>query len=597
MISLRANALPEAAPGAVLIAGRYRVLRLLGQGGMGAVYAVLDSVTKRELGLKRLSPHASAATAGLFEREYHTLAGLRHPCIVEVYDYGRDDDGLYYTMELIDGVDLSKQAPMAWRDACRDLRDAASILGILHARKLLHRDLSPRNLLRSRNGRLKLIDFGALTKFGVASELVGTPPFVAPEALRTAPLDQRTDLFALGALGYWLTTGVHAYPARSLGELPRLWQTELVPPSELLSLLDSKVLEPIPPELDALLASLLRIEPGERLDNTGELIDRLNAIAGLEPEAHDMAVQGYLDSKAFVGRERERERALALLREASAGEVKTLLVEGEAGVGRTRFLQELVVMLQLGGALPLVADQNLGARPYGVAERLLLSMFRLLPEQTREAVGHHAMLLSSLSKELRAELRVTARPSLVHASAETRIRVLSALREVILTLSRERLLAIVVDDVQAIDEESQALLTALAHGESGHRLLIVAALGRAGGRELSAALTNLRGQSTRLRLLPLNAGETLDLLRSVFGHAPYLNRLAERLYRASEGNPAYCLELAAHLVQTGAAQYQEGAWSLPVELSNEILPASRQAAHVARLERLSSEARELARSL
>ncbi|MDB4991086.1 MAG: multi-sensor signal transduction multi-kinase, partial [Myxococcaceae bacterium] len=284
-------------------------------------------------------------------------------------------------------------------------------------------------------------------------------------------------------------------------------------------------------------------------------------------------------------------------REASAGEVKTLLVEGEAGVGRTRFLQELVVVLQLGGALPLVADQNLGARPYGVAERLLLSMFRLLPEQTREAVGEHAMLLSSLSKDLRAELRVTARPSMVHASTETRVRLLGALREVILTLSRDRLLAIVVDDVHAIDEESQALLTSLAHGEPGHRLLLVAALGREGGRELSAALVNLRDRSTRLRLLPLSASETLDLLRSVFGAAPYLSRLAERLYRASEGNPAYCLELAAHLVQTGAAQYREGAWSLPVELSSESLPASRQAAHVARLERLSGEARELARSL
>ena len=153
-------------PSEPLIAGRYRVERLLGQGGMGAVYAVVDVTSNKLLALKRLPASASAATAALFEREYHTLAGLRHPSIVEVYDYGSDAEGAFYTMELIDGRDLSKDAPMPWRDVCRDLRDTASILGLLHARQLLHRDLSPRNLLRSHNGRLKLIDFGALAPFG-----------------------------------------------------------------------------------------------------------------------------------------------------------------------------------------------------------------------------------------------------------------------------------------------------------------------------------------------------------------------------------------------------------------------------------------------
>ncbi|MDB4977594.1 MAG: serine/threonine protein kinase [Myxococcaceae bacterium] len=592
-----ASAVASVPPHTVIIAGRYRVQRLLGQGGMGAVYAVVDLSNQRELALKRLASGASAATAALFEREYHTLAGLRHPCIVEVYEYGRHQGELFYTMELIDGVDLSKQAPMPWRDACRDLRDAASILGILHARQLLHRDLSPRNLLRSRSGRLKLIDFGALAKFGPSSELVGTPPFVAPEALRGAALDHRTDLFALGALAYWLVTGVHAYPARSLSDLPRLWESELAPPSELLRVLGSNTLEPIPAELDVLVATLLRREPSERLGSTGELIDQLNAIAGLEPEVQETAVQGYLNSKAFVGRTRERERALSLLAEASEGTVRTLLVEGDAGVGRSRFLQELVVVARLSGALPVLADQGLGARPYGVAERLLLQLLRTLPDQTREAVADHASLLSSLSKEVRAELRVTARPSMLHASAETRIRLLNALREVLLTLSRDRLLAIVVDDVQAIDEESQALLAALAHAEPGHRLLLVAALGREGKRDSAPALNSLRSQATRMRLLPLSQPEIHELLRSVFGPAPYLNRLSERLHRASDGSPAYCLELATHLVETGQAVYQEGAWSLPVELASDSLPASRQAAQVARLDRLTEPARALARNL
>jgi tetratricopeptide (TPR) repeat protein len=580
-----------------VVGGRYRVLRQLGQGGMGAVYAVHDRVSERELALKRLTHGANAATAALFEREYQTLAGLRHACIVEVYDYARDGDDPYYTMELIEGSDLSRQAPLQWRAACRDLRDAASILGVLHARRLLHRDLSPRNLLRSKSGRLKLIDFGALADFGPSTEIVGTPPFVAPEALRAQALDQRTDLYALGALAYWLVTGVHAYPARKLSELPGLWQSEPLPPSEALAMIGSDLLEPAPPELDQLIAALLRSEPSERPHDTGELIDRLNAIAGLEAEAPQTAARGYLDSKAFVGRVRERQRALARFSESCAGTPRTLLVEGDAGVGRSRFLQELALLTQVGGATTVRVDDASTDKPFGAAERMLLELLRTLPDQTRRAVGEHAGLLANLSKEVRAELREPASTSSVHAAGELRVRLLGALRDVFDVLSRERALALFIDDVHKIDDESQALLAALAHGGPGHRRLLVAALGREEARDGSPALVSLRGQATRIRLLPLKNSETLELLRSVFGQTPYLSRLAERVHRVSEGNPAYCLELAAHLVETGHAIYRDGSWNLSADMSDEGLPASRQAAHTARLERLSIPAQALARQL
>jgi serine/threonine protein kinase len=302
------NASAAALPEQLIIAGRYRVEQLIGQGGIGAVYAVVDGASGKRLALKRLSADANSAAAGLFEREYHTLAGLKHPCIVEVYDYGSDALGAFYTMELVEGGDLSRAAPMPWREACRNVRDdAASLLGLLHARRLVHRDLTPRNLLRGPSGRLKLIDFGALAAFGPSNEVAGTPPFIPPEALRTRNLDQRSDLFSLGALAYWLVTGTHAFPARTLAELPAQWESALALPSELLALRNDG-LPAIPPELDTLIASLLRREPAERLGSTAELIDRLNALADLEPESQAVAVQGYLDSKAFVGRKRERAR-------------------------------------------------------------------------------------------------------------------------------------------------------------------------------------------------------------------------------------------------------------------------------------------------
>ena len=161
----------------------------------------------------------------LFEREYHTLVRLKHPRIIEVYDYGLTDQGPYYTMELLDGQDLQQLAPLPYREACRHLRDVASSLALLHAHRLVHRDVSPRNVRLTADGRAKLIDFGALATFGIAEDVVGTPPSMAPEVLRRLPLDQRTDLFALGAIGYWALTGRHAFPARTVQDLPSVWQT------------------------------------------------------------------------------------------------------------------------------------------------------------------------------------------------------------------------------------------------------------------------------------------------------------------------------------------------------------------------------------
>src|SRR5690606_21079011 len=148
------------------VAGRYTLEALLGQGGAGEVWRARDASTGKRLALKLLKANASAKQVALFEREYHTLAGLRHPNTIEAYDYGTHEQGPFYTMEILEGADMTEAGPMPWRDVCGVLRDVASALALLHARKLLHRDVSARNVWRTGEGRIKLIDFGALTSFG-----------------------------------------------------------------------------------------------------------------------------------------------------------------------------------------------------------------------------------------------------------------------------------------------------------------------------------------------------------------------------------------------------------------------------------------------
>ncbi|HKU41365.1 MAG TPA: protein kinase, partial [Polyangiales bacterium] len=133
----------------MLIAERYRVDAALGQGGAAQLYRVTDVATGRELALKLLHDGAQRRLRELFELEYQTLASLEHPRTPQVFEFGSDGRAVFYTMELLQGGDLSASAPLPWRSVCAHLRDASQALGLLHARALLHRDVSPRNLWRT----------------------------------------------------------------------------------------------------------------------------------------------------------------------------------------------------------------------------------------------------------------------------------------------------------------------------------------------------------------------------------------------------------------------------------------------------------------
>jgi serine/threonine protein kinase len=278
--------------------GRYELKSEVARGGMGAVYRAYDRLAEREVAYKRLVvPHnrLHALFVGLFQREYDTLVQLKHPAIVDAYEYGFDAQGPFYTMELLTGQGLMELAPLPAREVCRILRDVASALALLHARRLIHRDLSPSNVRLNGEGRTKLIDFGALTPFGPAPNIVGTPGFMAPETLeRGSELDQRADLYALGALAYFALTRKTAVRARTLAELPVAFLAPVEPPSRHAD---------VPPALDELVMGLLARNPLARPQSAAEVMERLTAIADLGPEPDEALVaESYMASPRLVGR-------------------------------------------------------------------------------------------------------------------------------------------------------------------------------------------------------------------------------------------------------------------------------------------------------
>ena len=181
---------------------------------------------------------------------------------------------------------------MPWKEACALSYDVASSLALLHSRRLVHRDVTPRNIRRTRDGKAKLIDFGAMVPMGQGAMVVGTPSFVAPEVALGSALDARADLFSLGATLYFALTGRAAYPARDFNQLPEMWRSKPPPPSHFV--------DTVPRALDALIVSLLDLEPSMRPHTAFEVMHRLSAIAGLERVEPPSVSRAYLTAPAMV---------------------------------------------------------------------------------------------------------------------------------------------------------------------------------------------------------------------------------------------------------------------------------------------------------
>ena len=581
-----------------IIAGRYRVHNALGRGGMASVWTVEDEITGRRLALKRLSKRANARHVALFQREYYTLASLRHPCIVEVYDYASDAKGPFYTMERLDGSDLAELAPKPWAAVCRILRDVALVLALLHARRLVHRDISARNVWLTPEGRVKLIDFGTMATFGKPGDVAGTPPFVAPESLRGPGIDQRTDLYSLGALGYFLLSGMNAFPARTLAGLEAAWKERPRSASHRVAELKRDDLPEVPAELEKLLQALLSRDPLARPTTAVDVVDRLNVIGSLERDTQVRAVDSSLSSPAFVGRTAERGTMRAAFASARARKASSVVVESAPGLGRTRLLVEFALETTVAEAVVLQADPHLYRETYGVAQQFALRLLDALPAEALAAAQHHASTLGHLSHALRERLGLAQEQLAVmpQAHGETRLRVLAALRDWFLDVAREHPVVLIADDLEAFDEASAAWLAALAREANTHQLLVVAALGT-DSAHLGPAATTLRQGATRLALQPLSREETSELFRSVFGDVQHLARFAEMVYQRSEGNPGHAVDLAEHLGREGVVAYVEGAWVLPQTIDAASLPANRADAEIARLARLPAHARAIGQAL
>jgi serine/threonine protein kinase len=273
---------PPLAEGTVI--GAYRILRVLGAGGMGVVYEAEDTRLHRRVAVKSLSPRLSGEESQRqrLKQEARAAAALAHPGIAMVYALEEVDDQIFIISEYLDGETLRAEIDRGRLPigvALDTARDVARALCAAHERGIVHRDLKPENIIRTVSGAVKILDFGLAQFSGAARDLrsftrltepgllAGTPPYMAPEQLLGRETDFRTDQFAFGVLLYELCSGEHPFGGGSLpSTIARILAAEPEPLQRN---------HEVSPEVAQIIDRCLQKDPVGRYDSTQQLVQAL----------------------------------------------------------------------------------------------------------------------------------------------------------------------------------------------------------------------------------------------------------------------------------------------------------------------------------
>jgi len=274
--------------------GQYALEQKIGEGGMGSVYRGRHAMLRRPTAIKLLEPaKTTQVSVERFEREVQLTSQLSHPNTITIYDYGRTDEGIfYYAMEYLEGLSLQdlveRDGPQPDGRVVNILLQVCGSLAEAHAAGLIHRDIKPANIMLTRQGGVcdyvKLLDFGLvkaldagkMRSLTAADAITGTPLYLPPESVQDPDrADARSDLYSLGAVGYFLLSGRPVFESGSIMDIIRQHvEAKALPPSK-------RANRDIAPELDALIMRCLSKNPAERPQSAVDFAHQLAACAPL----------------------------------------------------------------------------------------------------------------------------------------------------------------------------------------------------------------------------------------------------------------------------------------------------------------------------
>jgi diguanylate cyclase (GGDEF)-like protein/PAS domain S-box-containing protein len=595
-----------------IMSERYRLTRVIKDGGgVQTIFAEsLDGGSP--VIVKRTELSSLSASLGMrLEHEASVLGRLVGPG-GEPYlvDHGTDDGWIWLAQRYWPGETLAKRlerGPLGCDETLAIARQVLSLLVVAHASGVIHRDVKPANIVveDGRAGTATLIDFGLSRSVSLDAAVrdvpVGTARYCSPEqaGLIDRPLDERSDLYALGATLYECLSGAPLFAGDDVGAVLRQQLTEVVPDV-------GRVVRGVPRALGELIDRLLRKDPDERYQSAAAALSDVGAIESARRQgiADPAVVIGRNDRRStlaepgFVGRRAELAALTAQLQDTSRGQGGLVVIEGDSGGGKTRLLDELARQATEQGFVVLQgqAESRTAHRPFQIFDGLASG---LADESRHDAIlkGHVSEALAGVADTI---LAVAPRLSAVLPAAEPgelpeeygQMRSVAALAELLDSVGRrERPALVILDDCQWAQGITTEVLSAWAASRRGERWTFVVAAYRSDEVEPASPLRSVEARG-HIALSALGEPDIRDLISSMAGPVPA--PAVRTVVRLSEGNAFMAQAVVRGMVESATLVRGDDGWELDRRALTDV-QTSRQAALFLerRLDLLSAPAQEL----
>ncbi|MEM7028918.1 MAG: protein kinase [Chloroflexota bacterium] len=519
---------------------RYLLHETIGQGGMGIVHRATDRLTGETVALKQVYPSKDKLTVlsqmvtttqrnlrVALAQEFQIVAGMRHPHVISVLDYGFGlDQQPYFTMTYLPDAQTFLQAGEKPNEAQKLelIRQLLQALAYLHRRGVIHRDLKPSNVLVSKQ-RVHVLDFGlSASQDTTLTSVGGTLSYLAPELFDKGAASTASDLYAVGVMAYELFAGRHPYDVTSNKFVYQVANDEP----------DLTVLG-IDERLMAVIGQLLAKRPADRYQGSAELcLQAFLQAMGEETPLESAAIrESYLQASRFVGRDAELAQLRVALGEAKVGRGSLWLLGGESGVGKSRLLNELRILALVDGVQVLrgqaIAE---GATPFR-DWRDLVESFAL----NTELSDLEASVLKVLSPRLETILgrSIPDAPRLEGLGNQQRL--IFILADLLRRQTQPTLL--LLEDLHWATESLEPLQQIVTELET-HSMLIIGSYRNDERPDLAAAFSD---QAKQINLSRLGENEVTQLAEAMLGEVSQEDGLVSKLVQETEGNIFFLVEI------------------------------------------------------
>ncbi len=620
------------------VIGRFALREQLGAGAMGSVYLAEDrEFSGRFVALKFLRGDLLEGVGAqrALRAEVGALARMNHAYITAFFDMYEEEGYTFVSMEYVDGETLAehlKGGRLALDFLLTVAGQVAEALVHAHGRNIIHRDIKPANIKVAAGGYAKLMDFGLAalvfdgdgestvqTESGavqpvepaIAGEglVLGTPSYMSPEQTRGWVVDARSDIFSFGVMLHEMASGQRPFASATRGGLFKVIREQPQP-----SLSGSQL--GLPDSLLELIRCCLEKEPRERPQTMLEVLERLRAVGGTLVASPRMGGGQPIPLPTFasdrratsvvplVGRARERQQIEELLGRAEAGTGSILLIQGEAGIGKSRLVEHL---LQRAGERSGLAGTGAcilrgNAPPFHAFIEAASGLMERAGLRTTEDLD---AMLEAFDCPPQRVSAIHCFLGLAEGSSLSPDQLLAGASELFLALARRagRLLAVVIEDLNQADDASVDLFCFLAHRLAGTRLILAGTF-RAGsllasssaqGQAHERVVDQLAGRPDLLKVTldRLSPEEITELTAGVLPGLELDQPLQETLQASSGGNPLFVLEYLEHLRREDCIVRAGGVFRRTKALDSAAVPRRIQELLERRLDRLDASLREV----